>query len=291
MIKKRLRDFVKEDLNAALIEPASDAAAQAQQMGLQYVGFGRYEDPKTQQVTHVVQNDKLVPFKSAVKSNAYNQTGQDDYGTYFQQFGAETQQLNELLTQSYAPQNYDNKELDAIHGFTDAMDFFDINDKLYTLPLGIPAEQIQPDSAADTIPDKIALLDSACNKVGAPQDFIVYVGLGTDYNITDFVPGTIFAFKGFRSTSIDYNVGLNYNSRVNKTAMRQQTLALQITVKKGHPGLYAEDFSAHPGESEFILPRGTKIRVKSGPNKLVGTTAINQGKGLETLYFDCETVK
>ena len=286
---RKLHKFINEDLNAALVEPQSEASMEAQKLGLQYVGFGRYEDPNSQQITHVVQNDKLVPFKSAMKSNAYKQTGQDDYGSYFQQFGKEIQQQNAFLTQYYSPDNFDNKELDAIYSFTDT-DFFDINDKLYTLPTGIPADQIQPDSIADTLPNKIAMMDSALSKIGAPQDFLSYVGLGTEYDITNFVPGSAFTFKGYRSTTIDPNVALNYNSRVNKTAMRQQTVMLQVRVKKGHPGLYAEDFSANPGESEFILPRATKIKVISGPNKLVGTTGMSPGKNLEVLYFECETI-
>ena len=286
---RKLHRFINEDLNAALVEPQSLASQEALKLGLQYVGFGRYEDPNTQQITHVVQNDKLVPFKSAVKSNTYKQTGQDDYGTYFQQYGGETQQLNAFLTQYYSPDNFDNKELDAIYAYTDT-DFFDINDKLYTLPTGTPAENIQPDNAADTMPDKIAAIDSALSKIGTPQDMLTYVGLGTEYDITNFVPGATFAFKGYRSATIDPNVALNYNSRVNKTAMRQQTVMLQIKVKKGHPGLYAEDFSANPGESEFILPRATKVRVVSGPNKLVGSSALSAGKNIEVLYFDCETI-
>jgi len=54
---KKFSQFMHEDFNAALQEPSSPAAAEAKKLGLQYVGFGRYEDPNTQQITHVVQND------------------------------------------------------------------------------------------------------------------------------------------------------------------------------------------------------------------------------------------
>ena len=98
-------------------------------------------------------------------------------------------------------------------------------------------------------------------------------------------------FKGYRSTSVNTNIALNYNSRVNKTTSRRQTVLLQIRIKKGSSGMYVDDFSANPGESEYLLPRATKVRIKSGPNKLVGSNAYSQDPNLEVLYFDCDLVK
>jgi len=66
---------------------------------------------------------------------------------------------------------------------------------------------------------------------------------------------------------------------------------LQIKIPKGSKGMFVEDFSANPGESEFLLPRGSKVKVVSGPNKLVGSNAYTGSSGLEVLYFDCVLVK
>jgi hypothetical protein len=177
-------------------------------------------------------------------------------------------------------------ELDAVESYT-GNDFLEMNDKLYSLPTGIPAEKIQPEFDGDDVPDRIADLDSALERVAAPKDFIVYSGLSSDLNVEDFIPGKKFRFKGYRSTSINPNIALNYNSRVNKSTARRQTLLLQIEVKKGSKGMYVEEFSANPGESEYLLPRGSTLKIKSGPHKLVGSNAYSQDPNLEVLYFNC----
>jgi len=287
---KKFSQFINEDLNSALTEPSSTAAAQAQQLGLQYVGFGRYEDPNTQQVTHIVQNDRLVPFNRAIKTNSFKTQSQDDYGNFVKQILPDVQNLQNVLYDTYRPEYYEENELDAVEGFT-STDFFDINQKLYALPAGIKAQNIQPEFDGDEIPQKVAALDSALDRVRAPQEFLTYVGLGTEYNITNFVPGTNFMFKGFRSTTLNPNIALNYNSRVSKTSNRKQTILLQIKVKKGSKGMYVDDFSSNPGESEFLLQRGSKVQVIAGPNKLVGSNAYTGDNGLEVLYFDCVLVK
>ena len=287
---KKFSQFMHEDFNAALQEPSSPAAAEAKKLGLQYVGFGRYEDPNTQQITHVVQNDRLVPFNRAIKTNSFKSQSQDDYGNFTKQILPQVQGNEGVLIDYYRPEYYQEDELDAIEGFT-STDFMNINQKLYSLPTGITADQIQPEFDGDDVPQKIASLDSALARLKTPQQFLVYAGIGTEYDITNFVPGTSFTFKGFRSTTLNPNIALNYNSRVNKTANRQQTLLLQIKVKKGSNGMFVDDYSANPGESEFILPRASKIKVLSGPNKLVGTNAYTGSNGLEVLFFDCELAK
>jgi len=287
---KKFNEYLSEDLNGALVEPKSASAAEAKRLGLTYVGFGRYEDPQTQQITHIVQNDRLVPFSKAMKTNTFKQQSSDDYGSYVKNLMPEINQTHQELSNFYMPENYNDDELDAVQAYT-GIDFLDINDKLYTLPAGISAEQIQPEFEGDNIGSKVAALDSALQKVTAPKDFLVYTGLSSEYNVTDFKPGQIFKFKGYRSTSVNANIALNYNSRVNKTTSRRQTVLLQINIKKGSSGMYVDDFSSNPGESEYLLPRATKVRIKSGPNKLVGSNAYSQDPNLEVVYFDCDLVK
>ena len=287
---KKFNQYLYEDLNNALVEPSSNAAAEAKKLRLQYVGFGRYEDPNTQQISHVVQNDRLVPFNKAIKSNTFKQSSQDDYGNFVKQFAPDIEQNQAYMTDYYRPEYYDENELGAVEAYT-GTDFFDINNKLYDLPTGIRADQIQPEYDGDPIPAQVAALDSALNKMKTDHEFLSYVGLGTEYDITSFAPGSTFRFKGYRSTTINPNIALNYNSRVNKSVSRQQTVMLQIKIPKGSKGMFVEDFSANPGESEFLLPRGSKVKVVSGPNKLVGSNAYTGSSGLEVLYFDCVLVK
>jgi hypothetical protein len=85
---------LNEDLNKLKQEPSEKASAHAKKLGLNYVGFGRYEDGKTNQVTHIVQNDKLVPFKRAVKSSTFRDQNADDLGTYSTLKLPETQALH-----------------------------------------------------------------------------------------------------------------------------------------------------------------------------------------------------
>lgn len=287
---KKFNQYINEDLGGALAEPSSNAAAEAKRLGLQYVGFGRYEDPKTQQITHIVQNERLVPFNKAMKSNSFKAASKDDYGNYTKQFMPDIEQHQNFMTDYYKPEYYDENELSAVEQYT-GTDYMDINQKLYELPTGIKADQIQPEYDGDPIPQQVAALDSALNKLKTKNEFLVYVGLGTEYDITNFTPGKSFKFKGFRSTTINPNIALNYNSRVNKTASRQQTVMLQIKVPKGSKGMFVEDYSANPGESEFLLPRGSKVKIVSGPNKLVGSNAYTGSSGLEVLYYDCVLVK
>lgn len=287
---KKFKDYLNEDLNNALVEPEGDASAQAKKLGLVYVGFGRYENPNTQQITHVVQNNKLVPYASAVKSNVNKTMSADDYGGLQSASAPEADVVHSGLVATYSPDNYTPEELDAVQTYVDG-GYDKINQTLAVLPTLVPADQLEPDLSGDNTTDHIAALDSALNKVALPADIIVYVGLGTDYNITDFAPGTTFSFKTFRSTTLDLTKALNTNSLVTKSANREQTVLLQIRLPKGTKGIYADDYSSEAGDSEFILPRGSKVKVTAGPSKLVGSNAGTGSQGLEVLYFDCTIVK
>lgn len=284
---KKFNSFLSEDLGGALVEPQSVSSQQAKKLGLGYVGFGRYEDPNTQQVTHLVQNDRLVPFNKAIKTNKFKQENADDYGRYVGNLKPEIEQSHSELVQYYVPENYDEMELSAIEAYTGGM-YADINNKLSSLPAGIPANQIQADNVNDETPSIVAALDSALNKVPTPKDFLTYVSLNQNYNPMDFSPNQVFRFKGFRSTSIDPGVALNF---ANQQAPSGQTVMLQILVKKGSMGMYVDDYSASPGEAEFLLPRGTAIKITSGPNKLVGSNKYSNEMNHQVVFFNAEIVR
>lgn len=273
---------IVEDLNYAAQEPSSRAAQQAQRLGLAYVGFGRYEDPQTKQITHIVQNGQLVPFRKAVKTNTYQSNFSDDVGSFVNAMSPETQELSQFLLQAYPPQNYDDVEINAIQQFT-SQSYDAVNDVLSKLPAGVSAKQIQPMSADDQTATLVAALDSAMKKSRAPVDFITYTKLDNSVQQMDLVPGTQFKFKGFRNTTV--NLG---NVMILDDGTDSSTI-LQVRVKKNARGIYTGNYSQNPDDAEFVLPRGAKIEVLGGPTKLVGSDAQSQSLHREFYYYDCIT--
>lgn len=279
---------ITEDLNRVKAEVQSPASQQAQNLGLQYAGFGRYVDPKSNQVTHIVQNDKLVKFNRAVKTNTFKTNNADDYGTYGAIMAPEIQQLHDYLVSQYSPDKYDDDELNAIYSYTNDA-YPDINARLSALPVDVPANKIERTSPDDTLPDFIAAMDSVMKKSRAPVDFQTYTRMSADYRIEDFQPGMKFKFTSYRNSSINLNTVLN-SAQVTQTSFagRPQVFVLQILVKKNTRGLYAADFSAKPDDFEFILPRGSTLEIVDGPKNLVGSDAMSQNMNLEVVYFDCK---
>jgi hypothetical protein len=279
---------LREDLNVLKqTDPTSEASQQAQTLGLVYVGFGRYEDPRTQQITHIEQNGKLVPFKRAVKTNTFKTQNADDIGTYSQMMSPEIEQLHGVLTAHYSAEKYDDKQLDAIYTYTNA-GYVDINNRLSTVPSDVPANKIEPTNTTDTIGDVVASLDSALKKSRAPGDFLVYTKLGQDVDISQIQPGTSFRFRGFRDTSINMQTVLSSVNTSQTGASGRPTIALlQIKVRKNSKGMYIADYSQNSEDGEFLLPRGAQINVVAGPNKLVGSDGMSQTMNLEIVYFDC----
>lgn len=280
---KKFRNTLRENLDLALHEPTTPSAIAAKQLGLQYVGFGRYLDPRTNQVTHIVQDDQLVPVPAAYRSNDYKKNFSDDLGKFAQSMAPLKTAINDDLTSAYSGSLYSDGELDAIKDFTDT-GFHDINTKLATLPVGIPADQIMPDYGGDTIPKYIGLLDSALAKGAAPMEFNAYA---TVQDISNIAPGAALRFKGFRSLTLDMGRALNSGTPQTGTSSKTSYI-LQIKIPAGSAGIYADNFSASPGESEFILPRAATIQVLDGPNKIVGSNAQYNINKHEIYYFNCQ---
>ena len=279
---------INEDLNQIKAEPNTPANKEAQAKKLQHVGFGRYADKKTGQVTHIDQNNKLVPFNRAVKTNTFQTNNMDDYGVYGQLSSPEIQQIHEMLTAQYSPEKYDDAELDAIYNYT-SNSYNDINTRLASLPSGVPANKIEKSTPDDTLPDIIATLDSAMKRVRCPIDIMTYTRLSADYNIMNFAPGQVFRFKPYRNTSISLNSVID-SAQASQTSLagRPQIIILQLTIPKNSRGIYAADFSSNPNDFEFILPRGTAVEIIDGPKNIVGSDAMSQNMNLEILYLDCK---
>lgn len=277
---------LREDLNRLKQVETSEASVKAKQLGLNYVGFGRYEDSRTGQVTHIISNNKLVPFQRAVKTNTFKATGMDDVGNYNEFVQPEVQQLHQALIANYSPDKYKDDELNAIYAYTNG-GYLDINNRLAELPPGVPAKKIEPTSPEDTIVDVVNSLDSMLRKSRAPFDFLGYIKLGPDYNVQDIVPGRKMVLKTYKDTSINMATVLNSSDNsVKSPAGRNMAVLFQVLVKKNSRGMYISDYSATPDDMEFLLPRGTVLEVMNGPQNLVGSNAVTQDMNLEIVYFD-----
>lgn len=284
---KKFSNFVAEDLNMVLDQQPSKAGEEAKKRHLTHVGFGRYED-KSGQVTHMVQDDKLVPFKKVVKTNTYKTGSADDIGTYSAMMAQPAAELGAALAKHYGVEHYGEDELTAVQNFTQT-GYHDINTKLNGLKPGIGGYRLQPDFDGDPTPQMVKLMDSAVSKRETPDNMWVYSKLGDDMASNMYNPGTQITFKGFRSTSIHPGVPINLPAGVNPGG-RKQTSIFQIMVPKGSKGMYADHISATPGEHEFILPRASKIRILEGPNKVMGTNPTVNARGQDIYYYNAELV-
>lgn len=274
--------LIREDItNALLVPKQSDAARQAASMGLKYVGFGRYEDPNTGQVTYIVQNEKLVPFSRAVRTNTYQSHSADDFGTFLNALAPDLDKTVASLAKAYTPDKYSDDELDAIKQFTDTS-YYNVANLLNKLPMGIMAKQIMPTNISDETPKLIGMLDAAMEKTKLPVDTITYVSLSQDIDTNQLTAGSQIGFRSYRSSTIKLSTILDQYTNSGSGG----GVVLQMLLPKGSNGLYADDFSANPGEGEFILPRSSSIQVLSGPNKLSGTY-MSADNNLDLHFYNC----
>lgn len=291
---KKFSQYLSEDLTLALSEPSTNAAKEAKRLGLKYVGFGRYENPITNQVTHIVQDDKLIPFSVATKSNTSKQQKKSNQ---FEQFVSELQPMIEashnVLINHYGKIVYNNDELDSIESYT--QNNYEINGRLWNLTPGIKANEIEPMFPNDPTAKTVAGLDSAVSKSSTPIELMVYTSLSENFDMLKLAPNSVLNFNGFRSCSLDPLQALDLNSERSsyKAGMfdtRRKLSILQIRVEKDSKGLYADDYSSSPGEREFILPRGSRVRVLDSPSKIVASNS-NYSRNDEIMFYNCELLK
>jgi len=105
-------------------------------------------------------------------------------------------------------------------------------------------------------------MDEVTHLHKTPKQLDVYSAIKSHFNP---VEGKVYHHPGFMSTSLskftthnfEHNVGI-YNDK--KEKYDEHTNILHIRVPKGHPGAYVDHHSMNPGETEFILPRNTKLK-------------------------------
>lgn len=279
---KKFGEYLEESLAAEIkSEPKTMAAKQARKMGLLYVGFGRYADNKGR-VSYIVDNDRLVPFKgqgevgkmfdksSMINNDEKSKELFNQADQYYKVNKKRSKEDNRILSQKdkeviktakqlgsfYKPEMFDDAELQAIIEYTgDA--FNEINRYLYKgHDEGVDANK------ADAVGRMVDALDSAFDETQAPFPFTVYSGLSGRYKADKIKAGQEYVFRGYISTSLSHDVAI---SGFTDSA---EPVVLQIEVARGQKAIYVDNLSATDGELETLLPRGSKVRIISGPHPL-----------------------
>jgi hypothetical protein len=193
--------------------------------------------------------------------------------------------------------------LNALEEYTNET-FFDINQYLYNGH----AEGTDYHSAKyiESLVDK---LDSAFEETEAPFKYTTYTGLSKRYNPESFQVGKDYIFKGYVSSSLDHNVAAGSFAGYKKDAKSKtggkNGVVLELEIPKGAKSIYIPNkhSAQYDDEHETLLPRGTKIRVVSGPHMVPAKAVvdpsytnahdINPGAEEDTnlVVFKCKVVK
>jgi hypothetical protein len=279
---KKYGEYLEESLAAEIkSEPKTIAAKQARQMGLTYVGFGRYADNKGR-VAYTVDNDRLVPFKGREEVNKmYDKASMTASDEKYKELSSQANQFSKVtnkrikedgkilkqkekdvvdtaksLSSFYKPDMFDDAEFQAIQDYTDN-GFMEINRYLYK-----GHDDGVDINTADQMGRTIEALDSAFEETQAPFPFTVYSGLSGRYKAEKIKAGNEYVFRGYLSTSLSHDVAI---SGFTDSA---EPVVLQIEVAKNQKAIYVDSVSSIDGELETLLPRGSKVKIISGPHPL-----------------------
>ena len=278
---KSFEEYLNESLAAEFKQDSkSKPAQQAKKLGLKYLGFGRYGD-KSGKVAYLVHNDNLVPFKGTEKAYAdvdkstakkdpqAKQQAQSLLSAHlnvkkqgqkvFQTQTKKADALDNKLKKIYPAEAFTPEEAKTLYDYTDWA-YKNVNDYL-----NMGHAEGTPYSAATQIEKIVADLDQIFLGKELPIELSVYSGLSSRYNPESFVVGETYAFKGFISTSLSPERPVDSFAKAKESNSK---VTLQIDLKKGQKALYIDGVSSFPGEQEVLLPRGTLIKVLSGPHEL-----------------------
>lgn len=310
---KNFDEFLVENLVGHVqSEPKSKAARQAKKLGLKYFGFGRYGDHEGK-VSYVVQNDKLVPFATGKNLNKMlsksfeakdantktlatqsvsimkNRYREDE--KLIKQDQKKIEKVHRQLSNSIIP--LDPEEENAISWYA-MSGYLDINQYLYN-----GHAENTPYVSAQAIEKQVQTLDNLFAKTGAPFDYTTYTGLSERYKPQDFTVGEDYTFRGFISTSLDYKLCVtDFTDKPKKK--KSGRVILQLEVRQGHPSIYLDPIVkdvTSKNEYETLLPRGSTVRIKSGPHKIssevfMGVDGQSQDQFEDNVFvFHCELVE
>lgn len=305
-MSKNLKDFLGENIVARIAaEPSSEAAKQAKEMNLSYLGFGRYAD-STGKVAYVVDRGRLVPFKGseatdamfkksfeappekkqeiktqAVKAAAL-QSREERKATKLQQdLNKEAMVIHNELSKFYDPSLFDEAEMSAISDYT-AQAFTEINQYLYS---GFPPDTTT--EMAQYVVQTIQNLDAAFEQTEAPFDYVTYTGLSARYDPNKLKVGEDYIFRGFISSTLDHATAVGSFVEAGQSDMG---VVLQLNIQKGQKAIYVDAISNNDGELETIIPRGSMVRILSGPHVIDAATVSNKGQG-QISIFECQLIQ
>ena len=265
MTIKKFSEFLGEDFNALVTDPDEQTASHAKRLGVKNVGFGKYED-KTGKITHRSVNGKLTSSDKASLSNS-SAAANSSIASLTKTFGKQTKEIHNLLLQTYIPDAYSSQELEAIKTYTDRA-YVDINSELNNL------ENIDNDELLGYVQN----IDSALEKGKTPAPFNVFFVLDGEGVSQQLQPGMVIQVSGYRSTTINPDIVLQHSQQASIP------IIMQVAVPVKSAGMYIEDYSVSPEEFEFVLPRGSTIRIDSSPKKI----AADEG---DIVFYSCTLVK
>lgn len=300
----KYEDFLKESLaSQVLSQPKSKAMSQAEKMGLTYGGFGRFLDNQGN-VVYILDGDNLVPYTNQQDTYSnYNkavQSGDNEKSAELKKqtdkfinssykrsqndqkiMSAEMQEIAKVdaaLKEFYNESMFDSMEVNTVLDFIKT-DFESVNSYLYQ-----GFDQTTDAELAGFIDQTVQELDILFEDSRAPFNYSVYTCLSARYNPADIDIGNSYVFRGYVSTSLDYNTCID--SATTEAQLPAITL-LQIEVAEGQKSIYTEAFT-ESGEMETILPRGSTIQVVSGPHSIPNDVINSQ---VPVTLFYCQLIE
>lgn len=310
---KKFGEYLEESLAAEIkSEPKTAAAKEARKLGLTYMGFGRYADSKGQ-IAYLVDKDKLIPYKSrddigamynkqklapkkvstSAKDAGKNIQQEPDWSFYnnalnkrekedqkiVKQKDKEATAIAKELEKFYKPSMFSEEEMDAISEYTNE-GYGLVNRYLYKGhdPEATPEQD-------EYLARMIENLDSAFEETQAPFPYTVYSGLSSRYSADKIKPGSEYIFRGYLSTSLSFDVSIS------SFAEGDNAVVLQIEIAKGQKSIYVDPLSEHQGEAETMLPRGSKIKVVSGPHITDYSIVNTSADPMKIALFHCVLIE
>lgn len=272
------------------------------------------EDPKKKKL--IKQKADEVRRKADEIGKVVNQRERIDQNTMLKKYD-DIEKTDRQLKKFYHSQVFSDNEVEAIRAYTADM-FGPINRYLYS-----GFEEGTTGTQAQKIKATIADLDSAFDQTEIPFDYSTYTGLSDRYKPENFKVGESYIFRGYVSTSLSHDTALTEFStgqpdkrKGKKSGGSEVRVMLQIDLRKGQKGIYVsgeargnhkmgerksvygdtttpvdyDETSATSNEKETLLPRGSSIKIISGPH-YVDLNALDRDSDpgqTQIALFHCE---
>lgn len=190
--------------------------------------------------------------------------------------------LHQKLTNHYHKLNIRNEETKAVRQYTD--DSTHINQYHWEKHHGTLSkdgfihhseylDSLTKANSHKELEAKSSLIDNALNYHKTPHELTVYSGVQSDPR--NRANNGMVHHPAYLSTSIRSKTAVGF-ARSNATEHGMHIL--KIKVPEGHPGAYVAHISHAPQEREFILPRGTNLKL-TGHRAVTRPSRLFPGEG------------